>query len=132
MFDRWVGKVICIMFDWFLVRTVCSFTTSILILSAIHHPSQRVTRDPSVEMKWAGHETDHLPTTSSSQEHISFNQDVLLHIKYGTSWASSLFILNTISACLLVQICMYYERWVHAVKNTMVSNDCLRRFCLHI
>jgi len=119
------------MFDWFLVRTECSFTTSVLILRVIHHTSQMV-RDPSMGMKWGGHEADHLPSTSSSQEDISCSQDVLLHMKYGVIWASSLFIQKTSNAWLLVQICVYYERWVHAVKNTMISSDYLRRFCLHI
>lgn len=123
MFDRWVTKMICIMCDWFLVRRECSFTTSILTLKAIHHPSQRVIRDPSVVMKWVGHEADHLPPTSSAQADISRSQDVLSHMKYGMSWASSLFILHTISACLLVHIRVYYEWWVHAVKNTVCSND---------
>jgi len=51
------------------------------MLKAIHHSSQRVIRDPSVGMKWAGHEADHLPP----QEDISCSQDVLSHMKYGVS-----------------------------------------------
>jgi hypothetical protein len=55
------------------------------MLRAIHLPSQWVTGDLSLGMKWPEQEADHFPPPSDSQEDISFSQDVFLHMTYGMS-----------------------------------------------